>query len=84
VCHAHRYATNVAANRFGAGIGVWLVGNMATNQLISTGAFEVYHDGRLVRVCCDVHKCAGGCSRVHVHVCVCVCVCACAHEGPAA
>lgn len=42
------YADNVAANRFGAGIGVWLVGNMASNQLISTGAFEVYYDGTLV------------------------------------
>jgi hypothetical protein len=43
-----RYQANVAANRFGAGIGVWLVGNMVSNQLISTGAFEVYFDGQLV------------------------------------
>lgn len=43
-----RYQTNIAANRFGAGVGVWFVGNMLSNQLISTGAFEVYYDGRLV------------------------------------
>jgi hypothetical protein len=43
-----RYLDSVAANRFGTGVGVWFVGNMLTNQLISTGAFEVYYDGRLV------------------------------------
>jgi hypothetical protein len=46
---ACRYQANVASNRFGAGIGVWLVGNLVSNQLISTGAFEVYYDGQLVR-----------------------------------
>lgn len=43
-----RYLDNVAANRFGTGVGVWFVGNFITNQLISTGAFEVYYDGELV------------------------------------
>lgn len=38
----------MAANRFGAGIGVWFAGNFFTNQLISTGAFEIYYDGQLV------------------------------------
>jgi hypothetical protein len=44
----HRYQANIASNRFGAGVGVWFVGNMVSNQLISTGAFEVHYDGRLV------------------------------------
>ncbi len=43
------YVTHVASNRFGAGIAVWLGGNLLTNQLLATGAFEVYHDGALVR-----------------------------------
>ena len=46
-----RYLDNVTSNRFGVGVGVWFVGNMLTNQLISTGAFEVYYDGQLVGGC---------------------------------
>eukprot|EP00878_Enallax_costatus_P031494 GHUV01034442.1.p1 GENE.GHUV01034442.1~~GHUV01034442.1.p1 ORF type:complete len:196 (+),score=46.05 GHUV01034442.1:135-722(+) len=53
------YTQNVANNRFGAGVGLWFVGNLIQNQLVSTGAFEVYYDGSLVgfaassgSVCC--------------------------------
>lgn len=42
------YSQNVAQNRFGTAVGVWFVGNFIQNQLISTGAFEVYYDGSLV------------------------------------
>eukprot|EP00878_Enallax_costatus_P014671 GHUV01015347.1.p1 GENE.GHUV01015347.1~~GHUV01015347.1.p1 ORF type:complete len:159 (+),score=53.23 GHUV01015347.1:337-813(+) len=42
------YTQNVANNRFGAGVGLWFVGNLIQNQLVSTGAFEVYYDGSLV------------------------------------
>lgn len=44
------YSENVAANRIGAGLAVWLGGNLVSNQLVSTGAFEVFFDGRLVRL----------------------------------
>lgn len=55
-----RYLDSVAANRFGTGVGVWFVGNMLTNQLISTGAFEVYYDGRLVSWSCCVSVVSNG------------------------
>lgn len=42
------YQQNVQQNKFGVGVGVWFVGNFLQNQLISTGAFEVYYDGALV------------------------------------
>lgn len=42
------YTQNIANNRFGAGVGLWFVGNLIQNQLVSTGAFEVYYDGNLV------------------------------------
>ncbi|PNH04926.1 SelT-like protein [Tetrabaena socialis] len=42
------YTSHVAGNRFGAGMGVWFVGNLVTTNLQNTGAFEVYFDGRLV------------------------------------
>lgn len=39
------YVQNIAQNRFGAGVGVWFVGNFIQNQLVATGAFEVFYDG---------------------------------------
>ncbi|WIA37092.1 hypothetical protein OEZ86_014062 [Tetradesmus obliquus] len=42
------FVQNVAGNKFGVGIGIWFVGNFLQNQLLSTGAFEVYYDGTLV------------------------------------
>lgn len=42
------YMNNIAHNRFGAGVAVWFLGNFAQNQLVATGAFEVYYDGSLI------------------------------------
>ncbi|KAF6264760.1 hypothetical protein COO60DRAFT_1482516 [Scenedesmus sp. NREL 46B-D3] len=42
------YVQHVAGNKFGVGVGIWFVGNFLQNQLLSTGAFEVYYDGTLV------------------------------------
>ena len=36
--------------RMGVVMGLWLLGNAAQNQLTSTGAFEVFYDGKKVRV----------------------------------
>lgn len=33
-----------------AGMAAWFFGNMAQSSLSSTGAFEVFYDGSLVRV----------------------------------
>lgn len=41
----------VAENRPTAALGAWLVGNMAASSVASTGAFEIYFDGGLVRRC---------------------------------
>ena len=35
--------------RMGVVMGIWLLGNAAQNQLTSTGAFEVFYDGKKVR-----------------------------------
>ena len=34
--------------RMGIVMGIWLLGNALQNQLVSTGAFEVYYDGNRV------------------------------------
>ena len=34
--------------KMGVCLGIWLLGNAAHNQLTSTGAFEVYYDGKKV------------------------------------
>lgn len=39
----------IVENKFGWAMGVWFVGNMLHNGLTSTGAFEIYYDGHLVR-----------------------------------
>jgi len=35
-------------NRMMAGMGIWLVGNMLSAQLLNTGAFEIQHGDKLV------------------------------------
>lgn len=40
----------VAQNKFGAAMMVWLLGGMLYNQLMSTGAFEIFYNGKLVSV----------------------------------
>lgn len=35
-------------NRMMAGMGIWLVGNMLSAQLLNTGAFEIQHGDELV------------------------------------
>ncbi len=42
------YLQNVATNRFGASMMVWFVGNMVTQSLTKTGAFEVFANGHTV------------------------------------
>lgn len=57
------FVQNVAGNKFGVGIGIWFVGNFLQNQLLSTGAFEVYYDGTLVGgwFCCAAVWASCGC-----------------------
>lgn len=38
----------LAENKLGACMAVWFIGNTLTNGLISTGAFEIYYDGKLL------------------------------------
>lgn len=38
----------VKLNKFGYAMGVWFLGNALNGQLMSTGAFEIYHNGNLV------------------------------------
>eukprot|EP01023_Acetabularia_acetabulum_P018144 TRINITY_DN19174_c0_g1_i1.p5 TRINITY_DN19174_c0_g1~~TRINITY_DN19174_c0_g1_i1.p5 ORF type:complete len:128 (-),score=17.43 TRINITY_DN19174_c0_g1_i1:1434-1817(-) len=38
----------VQQNKIGFAAGIWFVGNMVNNQLVSTGAFEIYYNGQLV------------------------------------
>lgn len=38
----------IAQSKFAACMGVWFIGNLLRNNLVSTGAFEVYFDGNLI------------------------------------
>lgn len=42
------FLASLRDKRFGIIAGAWFLGNMVSNSLTSTGAFEVYYDGRLV------------------------------------
>eukprot|EP00882_Tetradesmus_deserticola_P024894 GHRQ01027245.1.p2 GENE.GHRQ01027245.1~~GHRQ01027245.1.p2 ORF type:complete len:196 (-),score=39.09 GHRQ01027245.1:111-698(-) len=55
------YVQHVAGNRVGVGVGIWFLGNFLQNQLLSTGAFEVFYDGTLVRLWMECQFAA--CSR---------------------
>eukprot|EP01025_Chloroclados_australasicus_P028824 TRINITY_DN2857_c0_g1_i1.p5 TRINITY_DN2857_c0_g1~~TRINITY_DN2857_c0_g1_i1.p5 ORF type:complete len:134 (-),score=16.58 TRINITY_DN2857_c0_g1_i1:665-1066(-) len=35
-------------NKIGVAMGIWFVGNAVNDQLVSTGAFEVYYNGQLI------------------------------------
>ena len=39
---------SVKENKFGYVMAVWFLGNAVNNQLLSTGAFEIFYDGNLV------------------------------------
>jgi hypothetical protein len=52
----------VAGNKASAGIAVWFVGNMLHNSVMSSGAFEIYLNGQLVRRGAG-HLQAGSCSQ---------------------
>ncbi len=43
------YLQGLKDKRLGIIAGAWFAGNMLSNSLLSTGAFEVYYDGQLVR-----------------------------------
>lgn len=42
------YKIHVVPNRIGWLAGAWFVGNIVSNALLSTGAFEIYANGQLV------------------------------------
>eukprot|EP00271_Cylindrocystis_brebissonii_P007876 TRINITY_DN21777_c0_g1_i1.p2 TRINITY_DN21777_c0_g1~~TRINITY_DN21777_c0_g1_i1.p2 ORF type:complete len:112 (-),score=20.25 TRINITY_DN21777_c0_g1_i1:1102-1437(-) len=39
---------NLRQNKIGTAAGIWIMGNMAHNALLSTGAFEVSYRGKMV------------------------------------
>jgi len=45
------WLANVQRNKPTAAIGVWMVGNICSGSVSSTGAFEIYYDGKLVSSC---------------------------------
>ena len=44
----HGMYSHIRDNKWQVGIGAWLVGNIASNSLISTGAFEIEYNGRVL------------------------------------
>mmetsp|Transcript_28706 Transcript_28706/g.63222 ORF Transcript_28706/g.63222 Transcript_28706/m.63222 type:complete len:147 (+) Transcript_28706:247-687(+) len=42
------YTGSIATNKFGYAMGAWFLGNFLNQQLIATGAFEIFFDGHLV------------------------------------
>lgn len=42
------FYASVQQNKFGYAMAVWFIGNAVHNSLMSTGAFEIFHDGDLV------------------------------------
>jgi len=45
---AHPLYLQVRENKYAFGIGAWMVGNMITQSLTSTGAFEVVYKGKVI------------------------------------
>jgi selT/selW/selH-like putative selenoprotein len=39
---------SMQANKMGTTMGAWFVGNMVSQNLLNTGAFEIYYDGEVI------------------------------------
>ncbi|KAK3269178.1 hypothetical protein CYMTET_22364 [Cymbomonas tetramitiformis] len=42
------FYTSLTSNKFGTCVGAWFIGNTIYQNLISTGAFEVYYNGEAI------------------------------------
>ena len=42
------FVQNLQSNKMGSTIGAWFVGNMVSQNLLNTGAFEVFYDGEVI------------------------------------
>lgn len=46
--------TRMRENKLQWVMGAWFVGNMVQNSLTSSGAFEIFYDGKLVRIAIQI------------------------------
>mmetsp|Transcript_18778 Transcript_18778/g.46763 ORF Transcript_18778/g.46763 Transcript_18778/m.46763 type:complete len:150 (-) Transcript_18778:383-832(-) len=42
------FVASMQANKMGSCMGAWFVGNMLSQNLLNTGAFEVYYNGEVI------------------------------------
>ena len=42
------FVTNLQANKMGSTMGAWFLGNTLSQNMLNTGAFEVYYDGETI------------------------------------
>jgi len=42
------FVTSMQANKMGSCMGAWFLGNMVQTNLLNTGAFEIYYEGKVI------------------------------------
>ena len=42
------FVTNLRGNKMGSTLGAWFIGNTLSQNMLNTGAFEVYYDGETI------------------------------------
>ena len=42
------FVANLQSNKMGSTMGAWFVGNTVSQNLLNTGAFEVFYDGEMI------------------------------------
>ena len=48
LAQAPDFVTNLQANKMGSTMGAWFLGNTLSQNMLNTGAFEVYYDGETI------------------------------------
>ena len=50
------FVTNLQANKMGSTMGAWFLGNTLSQNMLNTGAFEVYYDGETIFSKIESHR----------------------------
>ena len=50
------FVTNLRGNKMGSTLGAWFIGNTLSQNMLNTGAFEVYYDGETIFSKIESHR----------------------------
>lgn len=50
------FVDNLKGNKMGSTLGAWFIGNTLSQNMLNTGAFEVYYDGETIFSKIESHR----------------------------